>query len=63
MVGAFYKYLLESVPTDAVFHVGSMSHIYLHVDSGNRAAFVDDSDLSYYENYGDYPIKKIGENP
>ena len=34
-VGGFCKYLLENVPTDAVFHLGGMSHFYLHIDIGN----------------------------
>lgn len=65
-VGDFCKYLLEHVPADAVFHVGGMSHFYLHVDRGNQAVSVDDSDLSGdedYADYADYPIKKIGGSP
>ena len=65
-VGDFCKYLLENVPADAVFHVGGISHFYLHIDSGSHAVSVDDSDLSGdedYADYGDYPIKKIGDGP
>ena len=65
-VGDFCKYLLENVPTDAVFHVGGISHFYLHIDSENHAVSVDDSDLSGdkdYADYEDYPIKKIGDGP
>lgn len=65
-VGNFCRYLLENVPADAVFHVGGMSHFYLHVDSENHAVSVDDSDLSGdedYEDYGDYPIEKIDNSP
>lgn len=64
-VGALCKYLLENVPVDAVFHVGGMSHFYLHVDSKNQAVSVDDSDLSGdedYADYGDCPIEKIGSS-
>ena len=62
-VGDFCRYLLENVPVDATFHVGGMSHFYLHVDSGNQVVSVDDRDLSSNEDYADYeyyPIEKIG---
>ena len=64
-VGDFCKYLLENVSAEAVFHVGGMSHFYLHVDSKNHAVSVDDSDLSGdedYADYGDCPIEKIGSS-
>ena len=63
-VGGFCRYLLENVPADAVFHVGGISQFYLHIDSNNRIASVDDSDLSsdYYADYEDHPIRKIDDN-
>ncbi len=61
-VGEFCRYLLENVPADAVFHVGGVSHFYLHVDEDNKAVSVDDSDLACeedYVNWNEHTIKSI----
>lgn len=61
-VGEFCRYLLENVSTDAVFHVGGVSHFYLHIDEDNKAVSVDDSDLSCeedYVNWNEHAIKSI----